>query len=206
VTAGAEADTGLAGFVGFVMAGGLSRRMGRDKALLSWGGATLLDDAIRRLAAVCPDVRLLTGEEPRYLDRGLAVHRDAVPGAGPLGGLLAALDAAAPRPVLVLGVDMPFVTTGLLAEIGTALAGHDAAVPVTEGGPEPLCAAYGPACAEAVRAALAAGERKMTSFWPRVRVRALAGAELARHGDPRRLFLNLNDPAGYGAAAGEGSR
>ena len=51
--------------VGFVGAGGHSRRMGRDKALLRWGGGTLLDHAITRLRAVCLEVRILSGREPR---------------------------------------------------------------------------------------------------------------------------------------------
>jgi molybdopterin-guanine dinucleotide biosynthesis protein A len=174
--------------------------MGRDKALLPWADVTLLDHAIARLRAACAEVRLLTGDEPRYVDRGLPVHVDAEPGAGPLAGLEAALAAAAPRAVLLLGVDMPYVTAALLRDLRDALPGHDAAVPVTDAGPEPLCAAYGPACGDAVRAALEAGQRRMTAFWPRVRVRRLAAAELARGGDPSRLFLNLNDPDDYAAA------
>jgi molybdopterin-guanine dinucleotide biosynthesis protein A len=189
--------------VGFVVAGGLSRRMGRDKALLPWAGGTLLDHALRRLQAVAGDVRILGGDEARYADRGLPVHADAMAGAGPLAGLLAALEAAAPRPVLLLGVDLPFVTPDLLRHVGGALAGFDAAVPVTAGGPEPLCAGYGQRCLEPVRAALAAGERKMTSFWPAVRVKTIETDELARFGDPDQLFRNLNRPADYAAAIAE---
>jgi len=192
--------------IGFVVAGGRSRRMGRDKALLSWEGATLLDHAIARLRAVFSDVRLLTGDESRYLDRGLRVHRDAVPGAGPLAGLLAALEAAGPRPVLLLGVDMPFVKPPLLRALADALPGHDAAVPATAEGPEPLCAAYGVGCLEAVRSVLGQGERRMSAFWPRVRVRMVTGEDLARHGDPARAFLNLNTPADFEAARGERTR
>ena len=186
--------------VGFVVAGGRSRRMGRDKALLGWGGATLLDHAIRRLEKVCSDVRVLSGLQRRYTDRGRAVVVDAAPQEGPLGGLAAALAAAAPRPALILAVDMPFVTADVLRHLVEALPGWDAAVPVPGAGPEPLCAAYGADCLEPVRASLAAGERKMTAFWARVRVRTLSEAELSRFGPPDRLFRNLNDPSEYAAA------
>jgi molybdenum cofactor guanylyltransferase len=191
-----------AGAVGFVVAGGRSRRMGRDKALLPWEGGTLLDHAAARLQAVCGEVRVLSGSEPRYADRGLPVDVDARGDAGPLAGLAAALAVAAPRDVLLLGVDMPYVTTALLAFVRDALAGWDAAVPVLDEGAEPLCAAYAPGCLGPVRDALSGGDFKMTAFWPRVRVRALAAAELARFGPPRRLFRNLNDPADYAAARG----
>jgi molybdopterin-guanine dinucleotide biosynthesis protein A len=186
--------------VGFVVAGGRSRRMGRDKALLAWGATTLLDHAIARLGAVCREVRVLSGSESRYADRGLPVDVDAVADGGPLAGLATALAVAAPRSVLLLGVDMPFVTVPLLAHLGAALGGADAVVPVLAAGAEPLCAAYGAACGTAVQEALAAGGRKMTSFWPRVRVRKLAAGDLARFGPVARLFRNLNDPSEYDAA------
>jgi len=186
--------------VGFVVAGGHSRRMGRDMALLPWDGGTLLDHAITRLGAVCREVRVLSGQELRYADRGLPVHVDAIADGGPLAGLAAALSVAAPRPVLLLGVDMPFVPETLLAHVRDALAGWDAAVPELAEGAEPLCAAYAAACSAPVQEALASGERKMTSFWPRVRVRVLTDVDLARFGPAARLFRNLNDPYDYSAA------
>ena len=192
--------------IGFVVAGGRSTRMGRDKALLPWGGTTLLDHAIGRMREVCADVRVLSGPDPRYADRGLPVHTDAAAGAGPLAGLATALAVAWPRPALLLGVDMPFVTPELLRHLAGALAGWDAAVPALEGGPEPLCAAYAAACLEPVRAALAAGEHRMTAFWDAVRVRALSAADLEGLGDPQRLFRNLNAPSDYEEAGGDPSR
>jgi molybdopterin-guanine dinucleotide biosynthesis protein A len=186
--------------VGFVVAGGQSRRMGRDKALLPWDGGTLLDHAITRLRAVCGEVRILSGGEARYGDRGLPVDVDGVADGGPLAGLAIALSVAAPRAVLLLGVDMPFVTVALLACVRDARAGWDAAVPVLAQGAEPLCAAYGPTCSVAVQEALGSGQRKMTSFWPRVGVRTLGEEDLAQFGPTVRLFQNLNDPSEYAAA------
>jgi molybdopterin-guanine dinucleotide biosynthesis protein A len=186
--------------VGFVVAGGQSRRMGSDKALLRWGGGTLLDHAITRLRAVCREVRILSGREPRYADRGLPVDIDRVSDGGPLAGLATALSVAAPRAVLLLGVDMPFVTVALLARLRDALAGVDAVVPVRVAGAEPLCAAYADSCGASVQAALAAGQRKMTSFWPQLRVRALGEGDLAPFGPSAQVFRNLNDPAEYDAA------
>jgi molybdopterin-guanine dinucleotide biosynthesis protein A len=174
--------------------------MGRDKALLAWGAATLLDHAIARLGAVCREVRVLSGGERRYADRGMPEDVDAIADGGPLAGLGTALAAAAPRSVLLLGVDMPFVTVPLLAHLRDALGGADAAVPVLAAGAEPLCAAYGAACGAAVQEALAAGSRRMTSFWPRVRLRRLDEGDLSRFGTVARLFRNLNDPSEYEAA------
>jgi molybdenum cofactor guanylyltransferase len=186
--------------VGFVVAGGQSRRMGRDKALLRWGAGTLLDHAIARLRAACQEVHILSGHAPRYADRGLPVHVDAIADGGPLAGLSVALSTAAPRSALLLGVDMPFVTVALLARLRDALAGVDAVVPVLAAGAEPLCAAYARTCATSVEAALAAGQRKMTSFWPHLHVRTLDEDDLAPFGLPAPLFRNLNEPSEYDAA------
>jgi molybdopterin-guanine dinucleotide biosynthesis protein A len=174
--------------------------MGEDKALLPWGSATLLDHAIARLRDVTADVHILSGADRRYTDRGLPVHLDAVPGQGPLGGLAAALQAAEGRPALLLAVDLPLVTAPLLRRLAALVAHADVVVPVSPGGEEPLCAAYGPACAAAVADALGSGRRRMNSFWPGLRVHRLEGDALAEFGDPARLFRNLNDPGEYRSA------
>ena len=184
----------VSGTVGFVVAGGRSARMGRDKALLPWAGETLLDHALARLRTVCEDVRILCGPTVRYADRGARTVLDRVADAGPLAGLEAALADAAGRPILFLGVDLPFVTPALLELLRARLAGSDAAVPVVGARPEPLCAAYGPGCLAPVRARLAAGERQMRAFWSDVAVREVVEADLAALGSPSELFRNLNTP------------
>lgn len=192
--------------IGFVVAGGLSTRMGRDKARLPWHGTTLLDHAIARLTAVCGDVRILCGPGARYEDRGRALVVDVIPDGGPLAGLAAGLASAGDAAGLYLGVDLPLVTIDLLEALAAIGGDADAVVPVTDDGPQPLCAVYRQGCLGAVRARLAAGDRRMTSFWPDVRVHVIKGAALLAFGDPRRIFHNVNAPADYvgmGGDAGE---
>ncbi len=178
--------------VGFAVAGGRSRRMGRDKALLSWGDTDLLGHALARLSAVTDDVRILAGPEPRYSQRGVAVVTDPVTDRGPMAGLLAALEEARGRPALLLGVDLPLVPAELLARL-LALAGDaDAVVPVSHRGTEPLCAVYGAGCLEPVRRCLDREDLTMTAFWSGVRVQEVGPAQLSAFGDPDELFLNVN--------------
>jgi len=184
---------------GFAVAGGESRRMGRDKALLAWGERTLLDHALERLSQACGAVRILCGPIRRYEDRGLPVDTDVVPGAGPLGGLLTGLQRLGEEPGLFLAVDVPYVPAALLRRLIHLSAGHDAVVPVTDAGPEPLCAVYRASCLEPVRRCLGAGRLKMTSFWPDVRVREVRESELSAYADPTRAFRNVNTPADYAA-------
>lgn len=190
---------------GFVVAGGRSRRMGRDKALLPWNGSTLLDHAVARLRAVCGDIRILSGAERRYTDRGIPVETDTVPDAGPLGGIYAGLAAMGPGTGLFLGVDLPFASVELLRRLLDLSAGHDAVVPLSARGPEPLCAVYRSTCADPIRRRLEAGQLKATSFWPDVDVLQAGADHLAALGPLDDLFRNVNTPADYESAR-DGSR
>lgn len=168
--------------------------MGRDKALLPWAGSTLIDLAIARLRSCCARVSILCGPEPRYADHGVPITVDVAPGTGPLGGLLTGL-LQLTETGLFLAVDLPNVPADLLAHLVALGPGHDVVVPVSERGPEPLCAVYSPACLEPVRQRVWAGDLKMTSFWPAVRVREVLPHELSRFGDPEVFFRNLNAPS-----------
>jgi len=175
--------------------------MGRDKALLPWGEGTLLDHAVRRLAACCDDVRILCGREARYAGCGRPLVLDRVPEAGPLGGVLSGLESLDGELGLFLGVDLPAVSVMLLRRLLERAPGHDAVVPRSPGGPEPLCAVYRRSCLPAIRSRVTAGDLKMTSFWPEVRVLEVGPDELSAFGDPSELFRNLNEPADYDQAS-----
>src|SRR5580692_3128755 len=116
--------------LGVVLAGGLARRMGGgDKARLRIGGRTILERVLARLAPQCAALILnANGDPARFADTGLAVVPDSVPDfAGPLAGILAALDwAAAHAPTLadVVSVpgDCPFLPDDLVARLLSARA------------------------------------------------------------------------------------
>src|SRR5271166_7134014 len=116
--------------LGVVLAGGLARRMGGgDKARLRIGGRTILERVLARLKPQCAALILnANGEPARFADTGLAVVADSVPDfAGPLAGILAALDwAAAHAPQLadVASVpgDCPFLPDDLVARLLSARA------------------------------------------------------------------------------------
>lgn len=166
--------------------------MGRDKALLSWGAGTLLDNSLARLREITDDVRVLCGPERRYQDRGAPTIVDALSESSALVGILSGL-LALERPLgLFLAVDLPHVPAALLRHLAKLAGGFDAIVPVGASGPEPLCAVYARECLEPIRRAVERGDLKMTSFWSEVSVREVQSAELAAFGDPARLFLNVN--------------
>jgi molybdenum cofactor guanylyltransferase len=104
-----------------ILAGGLSSRMGRDKAALRLGGRTLLGHVRANAAALGLPVRVL--------------RKDLVPPCGPLGGIYSAL-ATSPRPaVLFLACDMPFVGPAILRRLIAKFDGERAVVAVAGGRP-----------------------------------------------------------------------
>jgi molybdenum cofactor guanylyltransferase len=180
-----------------ILAGGQSRRMGRDKARLELGGQTLIE---RVLAAVAPlncPAFLVARQADDYARFGLPVVPDLFPGAGPLGGLGTALRHASAPALLLLACDLPFLTPAFLRFLAAQLGTHQAAVPRSPEGLQPLCAAYARSCLPAVEAALARGERRMHAFCQTLDLRALEPEEWQPF-DPRGLlFANLNTPEEY---------
>jgi len=158
---------------GVCVCGGRSRRMGRDKAALVVGDRTLLARATETLAQVADEVVLATGAGARYAELGLRVVLDRCADAGPLAGLEAGLSAAAENAtgdgalVAVLPCDMPRAGATLFRElVRRARLDPDAAAHLFAGpaGAEPLCGVYHTRALVSIRAALDAGERKVTSF------------------------------------------
>ncbi len=174
--------------IGLVLAGGRSRRMGRDKGSIQIEGTSLLDLARRRLASVVPEVLVAARRE------GDGLVMDG-PGRGPAAGLLG---AAAHRPgcaLLVLACDLPWAGLPLLRAL-LSESGVDWAVPRWRGRLEPLCALYGPEALVALERRVAAGDFSLRGLAREetLRVRYLEDRELKRLGDPSRLFFNVNTP------------
>lgn len=183
--------------IGVVLAGGRSRRMGRDKALLDLDGEPLLAHAARRLARALGEGRgevvVAAGGHGKAATRGLTAVADG-PGAGPAAGILGAAAARPGRDLVVLACDLPQVPRALLARLAADRAG-DLLVPRHAGGIEPLCARWGVAALGALAARVAGGELALHAIAadPELDVRYLEGERLG--GDPREIFLNLNTPA-----------
>jgi molybdopterin-guanine dinucleotide biosynthesis protein A len=180
-----------------VIAGGqASRYSGAAKGLLEVGGRRILDrvvDSLERATGRLPILVANAPEAARWRP-DLAVVPDVLPGQGALGGILTAVETAGS--VLCVAWDMPFVPADLLAALGARLAGADAALPESGSrrGLEPLCAAYGPACGPAIRAAVARGDARAIAFHGDVRVARLPQATVLQYGDPAVLFFNVNTP------------
>ena len=183
-----------------ILAGGISRRLGRDKAAEPFGYETLLHRVVRRASESVGsnDVVIVvanTGQSeraPADIPHRLAL--DALPGSGTLGGIYTGLEAARNEWALVVACDMPFLSEPLLRYMTGLRDGVDAVVPVIGGRPEPTHALYSRRCLPAISQRLQAGQLKAAGFLDLVRVRYVDGDE-ARGFDPELLsFFNVNRP------------
>lgn len=141
-----------------VLAGGESRRMGHDKAVLAWQGQRLIDHVADRMAGVARRVLVAPGR--RTLGRDDEVP-DAADCAGPLAGILAALRASDADLVGIVPVDAPHTDPQLLARLAglCATTGRAAAVVTADGRLEALHAVIDRRALPAIEARVAAGER-----------------------------------------------
>jgi molybdopterin-guanine dinucleotide biosynthesis protein A len=159
------------------------------------GGERILDRLARVMTAAFDGPPLLVANAPEAQEwrRDLRVVADVRPGLGSLGGIYTAV-VEAPAPVVCVAWDMPFVSEALLRRLGDGLQEHDACLPQSDGrrGVEPLCAAYGPACREAIAHSLDEGDLRAIAFHERISVGILPLSEVGRFGDPELLFFNVN--------------
>jgi len=164
---------------GVVVAGGRSTRFGdREKALAELDGRPMLAHVVATLSigdgvvVNCrPDQRTAFADVLAGLDTEVRWALDDQPDEGPLAGLATALAAVDTDRAVVLGCDMPLVDADALAALRDGLDTADAAVPRTDGGPEPLHAAYRvDPTLTAARAALDDGERSLRALLGRLTV------------------------------------
>ena len=178
---------------GFVLVGGKSRRMGRDKSLLEFGGKPLARRAADLLAPFVDRVALVGLKDP-YGQLGLPVIEDKWPGEGPLGAVCTALLAFPTDWSIIMASDLPLISERfiqlLIQLVRTTSA--DAVVPRTADGWQPLAAAYHPRCRAVFQSAFEAGERSIISAFATLAVQAITVEEMTAAGLGESEFVNVN--------------
>lgn len=178
----------------FVLAGGKSTRMGRDKAVLSWHGRTLLETALTMLRALTPQVFIVG--PPRLYDQYAPAVSDIFTGCGPLGGIHAGLTHTQTEFNVVVAVDTPFLSDKLLAYLAERAMSSRSLVtaPEIDAYPQPLCAVYSRDFLPIADRALNAGNHKIVPLFPRPGTLIISQTELEQFAFTGEMFENLNTP------------
>ena len=186
---------------GWVLAGGLSRRMGSPKALLEINGQPQVARTAQLVAGVCASSAIV-GPPEDFARFGFPAFADEQPRLGPLGGILTALSRTQTDWNLVVACDLPYLTAEWLRYLVDRAAGSSARVilPHSAAGPEPMCAVYHRDAAAAIRAAIKQGRLKVTRALEGQPIESVTPPEIQPF-DPRgNLFQNLNTPQDYDRA------
>jgi molybdopterin-guanine dinucleotide biosynthesis protein A len=192
--------SGISSVSGVILAGGASRRMGRDKVFLEVEGQPLIALVAERLRAVAGEVIIAANDTGRYAAFGDRCVPDVYPGVGTLGGIHAGLRVAAHDLVVVVACDMPFLNPDVLAWfVGAAsktngAGSADLVVLKHAEGVEPLHAVYRKSCLPVIEATIRSGERCAFAFYDQIVVRYVSPAEIAGLDPSLRSFRNLNTP------------
>jgi len=177
-----------------LLAGGESRRMGRDKATLLFRGKPLWQIQLELLRRLAPaEIFVSTRTDPVWRPADLQFVADDSPSRGPLSGLAASLAATRTKHMLALAIDMPFVTEEYLKFLWSRIEPGRGVIPKIDDNFEPLAAIYPHEALANFQRALSGKDFSMQSVANRLatdgklRVMAVTSEE-------RKLFMNLNEP------------
>jgi molybdenum cofactor guanylyltransferase len=205
-----------------ILAGGASRRMGRDKAFIEFQSRPLIARVIERVQAVCTESFIIANDAERYAQFGLPIISDVYPGKGSLGGIYSGLLAAHEPYALVVACDMPFLNHDLMQYLISLAPQFDLVIPrahdVSGRAPHsaetrrgrraprpgqvlakqidlhPMHAVYAKSCLEPIQKKLLADDLRTIGFHDAVRLRVVESDEIEQF-DPQHLsFFNMNTP------------
>lgn len=180
-----------------ILAGGKSRRMGKNKALLLFRGAPLIGHVYGTLTPLFEEIFLVSDTPDAFAFLPCPKIPDRIPGKGPMSGIDAALRHSLHPYVLAVGCDAPFLSPSLLKLLAGKIEGVDLVIPCGPNGPEPLCAVYGKGCLPILGDSLRKGELQLAALACRVKSRIVPPEEVTAVDPGFRSFRNLNTPADF---------
>lgn len=177
-----------------ILAGGDSRRMGRDKASLSWGGKPMLQHVADRLRPIADEVVAVTGGRRPLGNIAARVVFDLIPDAHAIGGLYTGLRMACSDRCFVCACDMPFVNAALARFLARQASGVDCVIPKTHEGLQPLHAVYNRSALPAIEQQIRLGCFDLKALAGRLSARIVDGQAIHALDPSGKSFLNLNTP------------
>lgn len=189
---------------GVILAGGKSRRMGKNKALMQLGGDSLIGHVIRRIRLITDELLLVTNNPPEYVHLNVPMHGDILPGTGALGGIYTGLTHASHDAVLCVACDSPFLEPKLLAYLVSVLGEYDAVMPETFAHHndtqitlQTLCAAYSKRCLPIIESMLRDSELRVHALQERAHIKRVSPEIWQRFDSEGMSFFNINTPEDF---------
>jgi molybdopterin-guanine dinucleotide biosynthesis protein A len=178
-----------------ILAGGKSKRLGRNKINEVIGGITLLNRVVNVLSAFNGEIILVTAEDSSLPDTftyaKISKVQDLYPGKGMIGGIITGLSASKNFYNLVVAADMPFLNPVLIRYMNSNAKGNDLVAYKNQNELEPLHAIYTKNCLPILEEIMLK-DRRIFELLGQVKVRYLSPAEINQY-DPKKIsFFNVN--------------
>jgi len=187
----------IPGVSGVILAGGKSSRMGSNKALLPYKGGRFIEAIHRQLSEIFEEVLLVTNNPEQYEFLPCRKVADLFPGAGALAGIHSGLYHSGNQAVFAVACDMPYLNNDLVRHLA-AQADKDAVIiPEGPAGLEPLHAVYGKECLAAIEETITSGEKRVMSFFDRVKIIKIDAEQISDFDPSFSSFSNINTPDEY---------
>jgi molybdopterin-guanine dinucleotide biosynthesis protein A len=177
---------------GIILAGGKSRRMGRDKAFIDAGGVPLFERVYSVFREIFSEIIIVVNDVRPFEKYEGRIENDIISNKGALGGLYTGLFHASSHHAFCSACDMPLLNPRLIKYMSGERDAYDVIIPRTRDGLHPLHAIYSKNCIRPMRQLLDRGDLKIINFFNRVRVRYIEETEIRRVDPHMRSFLNVN--------------
>lgn len=177
---------------GIILAGGESRRMGKDKGLCIYNGNPLIKYSIDILAPLCSKILISSNNELEYNGFGYEIVSDVFSGIGPIGGIYSCLKKSETENNLIISCDMPHLHSGSLEKILSFSQEYDIVIPQHENNLyEPLAGYYSRGIIPKLEESINGNDFKLINLFNKVRFKAVSTRELP---GPDLQFKNFNTP------------
>jgi molybdenum cofactor guanylyltransferase len=182
-----------------ILAGGDSKRLGRPKALLDFGGQTLIDMMIGRLKTTFNEITVVTDRPELYQRLPVRLTGDLIKNRhkSPLRGIHAGLSASDLPYQFVAACDMPFLNLDLIDYMAGFAAAYDAVVPRVGFYFQPLHSFYSQKCIKLIEEQIKAEHFKIIDFYARLNIRFIELEEISRFDPGQESFININTMKDY---------
>jgi len=177
---------------GVVLAGGKSRRFGRNKAFAEIDGIPLIERALNVMSSVFNEVVIITNNPEEYSYLNIPAQRDLITEVGPLGGIYTGLSKIRTYSGFFVACDMPYLDSGLIRFMTRVSKGFDAVVPRAGWKIESLHAIYTKACLPAVSRLIDSGKYQPRKIFDNAQVRYVEEEEIKNFDPGMRCFDNIN--------------
>ncbi len=191
---------------GIILAGGKSRRFGKNKAFIPIDGVPLIERVVSVMASVFEHRLLITNTPEEYGYLGLPMVEDLIKGLGPLGGIYTGLETIPHDAAFFVACDMPCLNGQLMRHMVGLRTGYDAVVPRIDRMFEPLYALYARTMLGPLKGAVESGLRQILDLFSRIRVRYVEEDVIRGFDRDLRCFVNVNRPEDLAGIAGEQGR